>query len=419
MRVAFLTHEPFHPPSGGGSAEAIYLVREFVARGHAIHLFCPDFPDRKAVAEQFGVTVHPFRRWPMGRYTRLRNLKYLLYPSALAAQVLRVDAETARDSPGASRAFDLLFAQHTISSVAAGRLRSRLGIPVVFNFLDYLTGFMETWPVWVMPGPVVRALTRYELGMPKRFAANGVLTVSTPLAERFAAAGFPANRILAIQYGYDSARFKPATSNPTKAESDPNPNPVVVMHGSFDQHHLGSIAAGAVAHVAAALPGAVFRFIGRETPALRQFAARLGSQVPGVRIELTGFVPYESVPNHLVTADVGIVPYEESNGTHCAFVAKAVEYLGCGIPVASTPLENLRRYFADEPAIRFSRFDGDSLGRAILRILDQPKSERIGIGLAASVRVARELDWSRVTGSAVDFVEQVARGERNKLGSQR
>ena len=45
MRLAFLTHEPFHPPSGGGSAEAVYLVEEFVRRGHEVHLFGPEFPD--------------------------------------------------------------------------------------------------------------------------------------------------------------------------------------------------------------------------------------------------------------------------------------------------------------------------------------------------------------------------------------
>mgnify|MGYP003737019891 CR=1 FL=1 len=50
MRLALLTHEPFYPPSGGGSAEANYLVSELTRRGHEVHLFCPDFPDRDAIA---------------------------------------------------------------------------------------------------------------------------------------------------------------------------------------------------------------------------------------------------------------------------------------------------------------------------------------------------------------------------------
>ena len=409
MRVAFLTHEPFHPPSGGGSAEAVYLVREFVRRGHAVDLFCPDFADREAVTRRFGVTVHPFQRWQMGRYTRLRNFKYLLYPAALAALVER----TVR-APGGPGRPDVFFSQHTIASVAAGRLKARLGVPTVFNFLDYLTGFMETWPAWVMPGPVVRALTRYELGLPLRFQADGILTVSTPLAERFAARGFPPSRIRAIQYGFDASLFRPVEVE----SSTPPEAPVVVMHGSFDQHHLGPIAREALPRIVAAIPGVVFRFVGRETPALRGFVEEARRHVPGIHIECTGFVPYESVPARLQSADLGIVPYEESNGTHCAFVAKAVEALGCGLPVVSTPLENLRRYFAQEPAIRFSGFDGASFADAVVGTLRKSRVERRDLGRVASDRVARELDWSCVTGAAVDFVEALIPGNRNGLGSR-
>lgn len=405
MRVALLTHEPFYPPSGGGSAEAVYLVREFVRRGHEVHLFCPAFPDEAAVAARFGVTVHPFTRWRMGRYARFRNFKYLLYPAALAAHVRRAICAAERRT-GTPLRFDLLFAQHTISAVAAGRLHRRLGVPAAFNFLDYLTGFMETWPGWLMPGPLVRALTRYELSLPRRYDAAAVLTVSTPLAERFTATGFPVERVRAIQYGYDAALFTPPKMPDAQ---EPPPQPVVVMHGSFDEHHLGTIAREAVRRVVAARPETNFRFVGRETPALRRFVASVREAQPNARLETPGFVPYEEVPGQLRSAALGIVPYEESNGTHCAFVAKAVEYLGCGLPVVSTPLENLRGYFGEEPAMRFSGFDGESFAAEILRWLDTSAEVRREAGRRASARVARELDWSAVTGRAVEFVEQVVR----------
>lgn len=403
MRIALLTHEPFFPPSGGGSAEAVYLVEEFARRGHSVHLFCPQFPDSGVIAGRMHLAIHPFTKWEMGRYTRLRNLKYLLYPSALAAQVRRKLLSDQRGRREAF-AFDLLFAQHTISAVAAGKLRRELGVPVLLNFLDYLTGFMETWPNWVMPRPVVRALTRYELGLPRRYEVEGVLTVSTPLAERFAATGFPRERIRPIQYGYDSALFRPAEGTPASSPG------VVVMHGSFDQHHLGAIARTAVIQVARTRPQTVFRFVGRETPALNRFVAEVRNAVPAVKLELPGFVPYAEVARQLQSADVGIVPYEESNGTHCAFVAKAVEYLGCGLAVVSTPLENLSRYFAGEPALRFSQFDGESFGHELLAVLDTPAAQRREAGLRASQRVARELDWRAVTGAAVDAAEAVAAG---------
>lgn len=404
MRVAFLTHEPFHPPSGGGSAEAPYLVEEFVRRRHEVHLLCPDFPDATAVARRFGVRVHPFTAWEMGRYTRLRNLKYLLYPTALTRHAERVRRGLEQASPGSGR-FDVVLAQHTISGVAAGNLRRRWGVPIVLNFLDYLTGFMETWPAPFTRTGFVSALNRFEMSMPRRLRAEGVMTVSTPLAERFIATGYPASKVCAIQYGYDSRLFTPAAEDSADLVREPS----VVMHGSFDQHHLGPIARQAVLGVHAARPGVRFRFVGRETPALARFVAEVRSAAPGVRLETTGFIPYGEVARELRSATVGIVPYEASQGVHCAFVAKAVEYLGCGIPCVSTPLENLGRYFAGEPALRFSGWDGAGFARVLLETLELPRETRRAWGLAASARVARELDWRSVAARAVDFTESCAR----------
>lgn len=406
MRIAFLTHEPFYPPSGGGSAEAHYLVQELVRRGHQVHVFCPDFADSAEASKRFGCEFHVFKTWSMGRYARWRTIKYLLYPGHLARMVERVAFGLTGVSP---LSFHLLLAQHTISAVAAGRLRSRLKAPVVFNYLDFLTGFMETWSAWAMPRPIVRALTRFELSLPRKYQVEGVMTVSHPLADRLVAAGYPAERVHPILYGFDSKRFQPQTSSkPSQATL-----PLVVMHGSFDKHHLGPIAIELLIEVWTQRPEVCFRFIGRITPNLQAFANRVRQRCPGIQLELPGFIPYESVAEQLVDADLGIIPYEESNGTHCAFVAKAVEYLGCGIPVASTPLENLTHYFADESAVAFGRFDGASLAKVVLNWLERPRVERKKLGLQASQRVSRELDWSVITRNAASFIESVGASKQS------
>lgn len=401
MRLAFLTHEPFYPPSGGGSAEAVYLAQESVRRGHEVHVFSPGFPDAESVAEKFGVRLHLFTTWQMGRYASFRNFKYLLFPAALERMVRRA----ARETP-----FDLLLSQHTISAVAAGRLRAQLGVPVVMNFLDYLTGFMETWPAWVAPRPLVEGLKRYELSLPKRFHADGVLTVSDPLADLFVVAGCPRERILPIYYGYDAGLFRPADAAPPAATASAKANdnaPVVVMHGSFDHHHLGPIAVRALTEVQRQRPEVILRFVGKQTAGLVRCLARLRETIPERNLQATGFVPYAEVAQHLRTATLGIVPSEESTGTHCAFVAKAVEYLGVGLPAVSTPLKNLRRYFADEPALRFSDFTGDSFAREILGWLAEPLERRRALGLAASARVRTALDWGAISRRAAGFVETV------------
>ena len=388
MRLALLTHEPFYPPSGGGSAEANYLVSELTRRGHKIHLFCPDFPDRDAVAKRFGITVHPFTGWEMGRYTRLRSLKYLAYPGALRRLVRRI----ARDI-----SFDAILSQHAISAVAAGKLKTDLGVPVVMNFLDFLTGFMESWPAWTMPRFLLRHLMEYELSLPKRHNADAVLTVSEELAHRFAETGFNPEQILPIHYGYDAKLFQLRTRN-RKPET-------ITMHGSFDTHHLGPIAIRAIIDIVLARPETHFLFIGRETDAVKNLAKRVLTAAPSAKLECTGFVPYGEVAGRLAQASIGIIPYEPSSGTHCAFVAKLVEYTALGLPVVSTPLAGVKAYFASQPSVRFSAFDGAQFANDVIDLLENPPPQAESESL--SKRVAAELDWPVICTRAVDQLEAV------------
>ena len=393
MRLALLTHEPFYPPSGGGSAEANYLVSELTRRGHEVHLFCPDFPDRDAVAARFGITVHPFTGWEMGRYTRLRSLKYLAYPGGLRRLVRR----TARDI-----SFDAILSQHAISAVAAGKLKADLGVPMVMNFLDFLTGFMESWPAWAMPRFVLRRLMAYELSLPKRHDADAVLTVSDELARRFAETGYAADRLHPIHYGHDAKLFQPRTEN---REPRTEHLGTVAMHGSFDTHHLGPIAIRAITNIALAKPETHFLFIGRETDAVKKLAKRVFAAAPLAKLECTGFVPYGEVAQRLGQAGVGIIPYESSSGTHCAFVAKLVEYAALGLPVVSTPLAGVKSFFGDEPSVRFSTFDGAQFANDVIDLLDNPPPRAESERLAR--RVAAKLDWPVICAKAVDRLEAI------------
>jgi glycosyltransferase involved in cell wall biosynthesis len=397
LRVAFLTHEPFYPPSGGGSAEAVYLVEELTRRGHEVHVFCPQIPEPGNVEEKFRIRLHLFNRWQMGRYAKLRNFKYLAYPFFLERMV----AETARATK-----FDLLLSQHAISAVAAGKLKKKLGVPVVMNFPDLLTGFMETWPGYVAPKPLVHALMRYEISLPVRYGVDGVLAISDEFADRLAARGYPREKICPIYYGYDAQAFPLRKLLPPGGRS-----PVVVMHGSFDAHHLGRIAFDAVKLVTAKKPGTIFRFVGKRTPGLEKFLQRAQS-IPDFKFEATGFVAYAEVSKHLADASVGIVPYEESAGTHCAFVAKVVEYVASGLPVVCTPLKSIQRYFQNDPMVRFTKFDGTDFGGKIVGWLDESLDAWQTRAGESAKRVQAELDWQPLCRKAVDFVEKVYHGAK-------
>lgn len=392
LRIAFLTHEPFYPPSGGGSAEAVFLVQEMARRGHEVHVFGPKIPDAENVARKFGVKLHPFEKWEMGRYARLRNFKYLAYPFFLERMVAAAARETK---------FDLIFSQHAISAVAAGKLKKKFGVPVVMNFPDLLTGFMETWPAYVAPKPVVQALMRYEMSLPVRYGVDGVCAISDEFADRLVARGYPREKICPIYYGYDASAFPLRTQLPLSDQP-----PVVVMHGSFDAHHLGQIAFEAVKTVVAKKPETIFRFVGKRTAGLEKFLQR-AQTIPNFKFEAAGFTPYAEVSRQLASATVGIVPYEESAGTHCAFVAKIVEYVATGLPTVCTPLKSVRGYFKNDPLVKFAAFNGEDFGDKILAWLAEPVVNWQPHAAKSSARVQAELDWQPLCRKAVDFAGQI------------
>ena len=394
LRIAFLTHEPFYPPSGGGSAEAVYLVQEMARRGHAVHVFGPKIPDADNVAKKFSVTLHQFQKWEMGRYAKLRNVKYLAYPFFLERMVAAAARETK---------FDLIFSQHAISAVAAGKLKKKLGIPVVINFPDLLTGFMETWPSYVAPKPLVHALMRYEMSLPVRYGVDGVCAISDEFTDRLAARGYAREKICPIYYGYDAAAFPLREQLPLPGEP-----PVVVMHGSFDAHHLGQIAFDAVKTVVARKPETIFRFVGRRTAGLEKFLQRAAA-IPNFKFEADGFTPYAEVSKKLASATVGIVPYEESAGTHCAFVAKIVEYVATGLPTVCTPLKSVQGYFKNDPLVKFAQFNGEDFGNKILEWLAAPVATWQPHAEKSSARVRAELDWHPLCAKAIDFAERAGR----------
>ena len=365
-----------------------------VRRGHAVHVFSPKIPDAEMVEKKFGIRLHLFQKWEMGRYAKLRNLKYLAYPFFLERMV----ADAAREI-----SFDLIFSQHAISAVAAGKLKKKLGLPVLMNFPDLLTGFMENWPAYIAPKPLVHALMRYEISLPAKYDVDGVGAISDEFAERLAASGYAREKICAIYYGYDAAAFPLREKIPAPAKA-----PVIVMHGSFDAHHLGNIAFDAVKTVVAAKPEAIFRFVGRRTAGLEKFLKR-AQTLPHFKFEADGFTPYAELAPKLASATVGIVPYEESAGTHCAFVAKIVEYVATGLPTVCTPLRSVQSYFNNDPLVKFSKFEGVDFGRQILGWLNTPVSTWQSLAEKSAARVKAELDWQPLCRKAVDFAENIVR----------
>ncbi|HVU28631.1 MAG TPA: glycosyltransferase family 4 protein [Verrucomicrobiae bacterium] len=396
MNIGVLTHEPFYPPSGGGSSQAIYLIEEMVRRGHEVHLFAPQLENVAELETKFQIKIHPFTAWQMGRYTSLRSLKYLAYPIFLKRLVRKIARENK---------FDALLAQHAISCAAAGSLRRELNCAVAMNFLDYLTGYFDSWPKYLAPPPLVKRLKHFELSLPVKYRAEGIFTISDELADLFKQVGYPAEKILPIYYGYDGQLFQPTFQT--------SPTPLVVMHGSLDHHHINEFGARALIQIFRKRPETKFRFVGKKTDALRRTLEMLKNQIPDSAIECTDFVPYTEVAKKIHDATVGIVPYATSTGAQCTMVAKTVEYAAMGVPMVCTPLRGTMRYWQNNSIIRFSEMNPESFAEKVLSWFDESPENRHAWGRAASAKVSAELDWQPFSRRVVERLEEIHQ-QRNR-----
>ena len=389
MRVLLLSHEPFYPPSGGGSSEAPYFVRALVDRGHTVEVFTPT---PRAPVPDFGprCRLHAFTALDIHRHTAARLPKYLAWPFFLQRMLTAyLRRETA----------DVILAQHTLSAVAAGRVARRAGLPFVMNLLDCLTGYFELWPAWTGAPLWARPVTEWELQSPRRLGAAGVLTISDTLRDAVVQRGYPADAVLPIYYGVDEDVFRPDPDAALPAA------PVVIMHGSFDHHHLGAIAAETLRTVCRQRPETTFRFVGPLTPSLKALQQAAAAAGFARNVECTGFVPYAEVGRHLRAATVGMIPYAHSQGGRFTVVSKAIEYAACGLPFVATEMEGTQRFFQGCPLAAFAKFDGAALGQQLLEWLDRAADLRRREGVAAANDLRARQGWTAVGRRVVDFLE--------------
>jgi len=92
--------------------------------------------------------------------------------------------------------------------------------------------------------------------------------------------------------------------------------------------------------------------------------------IPNFKFEATGFVPYADVARHLAMPAWASCPMRICR-THCAFVAKVVEYVACGCQRLHAPPKH-PGLFPKRPMVRFSEFNGADFGKKILDWFDEP-----------------------------------------------
>ena len=146
----------------------------------------------------------------------------------------------------------------------------------------------------------------------------------------------------------------------------------LIYHGTVARRHGLDVALRAVAAIKNQIPGLEFLIIGHgdDLPRVKRLANELQLQDC---VRFMGTMPVEQLPEHLVQADIGLVPILYDAFTRYMLPLKLMEYARMGIPAIVSDTETIRAYF-DAQMVRFCKPGNEQdLADAILELYHSPE----------------------------------------------
>jgi glycosyltransferase involved in cell wall biosynthesis len=205
--------------------------------------------------------------------------------------------------------------------------------------------------------------------------------------------GLPADRVLVLEWGADTERFRPGVAGPAPF-TRPDVATLAVFAGAFRNWH------GAI-HLVRAIKtlrargrtdiGAVLIGDGPERPRVREEA----SGVPGILF--AGALPHDAMPAALAASDIGVAPFDLQ--AHAPLLLgfywsplKIFEYMAAGLPVVAPAVDRIPALVAHErEGLLYDPRDPDALAAALEQLTDP--APRARLGAAARDRALRDYSW--------------------------
>ena len=251
-------------------------------------------------------------------------------------------------------------------------------------------------PVIDHPGSSKALLDRALLVRPMQLRRERICAESDLIVTPSAAIlppGTPREKVLELEWGADTYRFKPRVTGPIPFTRPPGL--LAVFAGAFRSWH------GAVNLVRAVRElhshgrteiGALFVGDGPELASVKQEAAGLSNVI------FTGAVPHGHMPACLAACDIGVAPFDLAAHKPLALgfywsPLKIYEYMASGLPVVAPAADRIPRLVEGgvEGLLYQPAAPVRGLADALERLTDQTLRTRLGA--AARERAVRDYSW--------------------------
>lgn len=374
-------------PKGTLSARMLPLAQALARRGHHVEIAAPPVQNPQDAGTHMvhgGVPVWhvPLPQLPGPALVLQQTLA--LYRAALAARPDVVH----------------LFKPKGYSGLAALLLR-RLhpALPLVVDTDDW-----EGWGGWNDLLPYSRAAKQLfawqERDLPRR--ADAVTAVSRTLEAQVQGFGVPAERIVYLPNGITNAQFSVLSVELPKLLTQHSTlnTQTVLLYTRFWEFDLRDVVAALVA-IAAAQPAARLLVVGKgergEERELLRLAERAGV---ASALDYRGWAEPASIPGLLASADLALVPMDDTLINRARGLAKLLELMDAGLPIVAARVGQVAEYLEHgRSGLLVAPGDGGALARGALALLADP-ALRFRLGQAAQARARSVYRWDRLAADA-------------------
>jgi glycosyltransferase involved in cell wall biosynthesis len=231
--------------------------------------------------------------------------------------------------------------------------------------------------------------------------AHHVITVGESFRRQLAGRSVPPEKLTVIMNSADTKLFHLPEAPLRRTE---NSCFRLVYHGGVFERYGLDVAVRAVAKIKDKIPGLQFDIYGggEALDSVAQLVLDLGLQKV---VHLTGHIPLEQVPNRIVGADLGVVPYRQNVFTDMLYPTKAFEYIVMGIPVIMSRIPAMVELFGELPDLFVCPENVDALAEHILTLYEMP--ERRQKLLDAECRVYAPFAWESQRSKYLNLVQQL------------
>jgi glycosyltransferase involved in cell wall biosynthesis len=379
MKILYVASDQHVPGSTGGSVHVLEVARGLAARGHEVHAVVHAKDGLPRQEQREGVHWHRIRWSPDHPYFRFR-------------------ASGAVEEVAASVRPQVLMERYYNFGGEGITVAHRLRIPSMLEVNS---------PVLDHPGSLKGALDALLLVRPLRRRRERLCREATaivsPLVE--IVPEFARAKTERVSWGANVEAFQPASERRPQTRERlgiPAEAVVVLFSGSFRPWHGVPV-----------LEAAARRLHDRRDLFFLLVGGTEAADGDGYRGRRLGPVPYETMPEVVAAADIGVAPYDTAKlgqlrlGFYWSPL-KIFEYMACGLPTVTVPRFPLTEIVREGEEGRHVReADAADLARVLGELADRP-DERRRLGARARRRVVESYSWAAHCGQLEAILTRMA-----------